>query len=138
MPTTSQPALPGSQYPRRVLVVGATGTIGRATVRALVRRGHEVVCFVRPRAGVGGRLAPEDSARTLAGAIVRFGEVQDPASLVRDGIRGERFDALVSCLASRTGVPRDAWDIDYQANVRTFEAAQNAGVSHVVLLSAIC
>jgi divinyl chlorophyllide a 8-vinyl-reductase len=136
--TISEPTLPRSHYPRRVLVVGATGTIGRATVRALVRRGHEVVCFVRPRAGVGGRLEPKDTARLLVGAIVRFGEVQDPASLIREGIRGERFDALVSCLASRTGVPRDAWDIDHQANVRTFEAAQNAGVSHIVLLSAIC
>ncbi|MEQ1718221.1 MAG: NAD-dependent epimerase/dehydratase family protein, partial [Hyphomicrobium sp.] len=33
-------------------MLGATGTIGRATVRALVASGHEVVCFVRPRAGV--------------------------------------------------------------------------------------
>ncbi|MBX9608345.1 MAG: NAD-dependent epimerase/dehydratase family protein, partial [Gammaproteobacteria bacterium] len=40
----------------RVLVLGATGTIGRATVRALLRRGHEVVCLVRARAGVGGAL----------------------------------------------------------------------------------
>ncbi|TXN51928.1 epimerase, partial [Methylobacterium sp. WL18] len=29
---------------RRVLVLGGTGTIGRATVRALVSRGHAVVC----------------------------------------------------------------------------------------------
>ena len=34
--------------PRRVFVIGATGTIGQATVRALLRRGHEAVCFVRP------------------------------------------------------------------------------------------
>ena len=38
--------------PRRVLVLGATGTIGRATAAALVARGHEVVCFIRPRAGI--------------------------------------------------------------------------------------
>ena len=30
--------------PRRILVLGGTGTIGRATVHALVARGHEVVC----------------------------------------------------------------------------------------------
>ena len=35
----------------RVCLLGATGTIGRATLHALVRRGHDVVCFVRPRAG---------------------------------------------------------------------------------------
>jgi divinyl chlorophyllide a 8-vinyl-reductase len=111
-------------------MLGATGTIGRATVRALLRRGHEVVCFVRPRAGAGAALAD--------GATVRTGDVCDPASLARDGLRNERFDVWVSCLASRTGAPRDAWAIDHQAHVHALAAAKNAGVSHAVLLSAIC
>lgn len=119
-------------------MLGATGTIGRATVRALVRRGHEVVCFVRPRAGVGGSLAADDSVRLLAGASVRFGDVSDPPSLAREGFRGEHFDALVSCLASRTGAPKDAWAIDHQAHLNALAAAQQAGVTQVVLLSAIC
>lgn len=124
--------------PRRVFVVGATGTIGQATVRALLLRGHEVVCFVRPHAGVGGRLSPDDSAKCLPGATVRVGNVRDAASLARDGFRGERFDALVSCMASRTGAPKDAWAIDHQAHVLALEAAKAAGVTQVVLLSAIC
>ena len=57
------------------------GTIGRATVRQLVQRGQDVVCFVRPRAGVKGQLTPDDSARLLAGATLRFGEVSDTASM---------------------------------------------------------
>jgi divinyl chlorophyllide a 8-vinyl-reductase len=124
--------------PQRIFVLGATGTIGQATVRELVKRGHEVVCFVRPRAGVKGGLAPDDSARLLPGATLRFGDVCDPASLARDGLRGERFDALVSCLASRTGAPRDAWAIDHQAHLHALAAAQRAGVGHFVLLSALC
>jgi divinyl chlorophyllide a 8-vinyl-reductase len=123
---------------RRVFVLGATGTIGRATVHALVQRGHEVVCLVRPRAGVHGRLAAADSARLLAGADLRLGDVADAVSLARDGFRGERFDALVSCLASRTGVPEDAWAIDHRAHLTALAAARSAGVGHVVLLSAIC
>ena len=119
-------------------MLGATGTIGRATARALVERGHDVVCLVRPRAGVGGRLVQEDSLRLLQGASVRFGDVTDPTSLARDGFRGERFDVLVSCLASRTGEPRDAWAIDHDAHVNALAAARQAGVSQVVLLSAIC
>jgi divinyl chlorophyllide a 8-vinyl-reductase len=119
-------------------VLGATGTIGQATVRALLSQGHEVVCFVRPRAGVGGRLAPQDTAQLLGGAHIRVGEVTDPESLARDGFAGERFDALVSCLASRTGAPKDAWAIDHQAHLHALAAAQAAGVRHVVLLSAIC
>ncbi len=127
-----------SPSPRRVFVLGATGTIGRATVRSLLQRGHEVVCFVRPRAGVGGALSADDSLQLLAGATVRFGSVTDPASLARDGFQGELFDALVSCLASRTGAPKDAWAIDHQAHVHALAAARAAGVTQVVLLSAIC
>lgn len=84
--------------PQCVFVLGATGTIGRATVRALVRRGHEVVCFVRPGAGAravgaadagsAGALPPGQSV-VLAGATVRTGDVTDPASLARNGFRGE-------------------------------------------------
>ena len=115
----------------RVFVVGATGTIGRATVRALLRRGHEVVCFVRARPGT-------DAAALPPGATLRLGDVTQPASLSRDGFQGEHFDALVSCLASRTGAPKDAWAIDHQAQLNVLNAARAAGVQQVVLLSAIC
>jgi divinyl chlorophyllide a 8-vinyl-reductase len=124
--------------PRRVFMLGATGTIGQATVRALLRAGHEVVCFVRPRAGVGGALGPEQMAVRLPGAVLRFGDPCDPASLAREGFCGERFDALVSCMASRTGAPADAWAIDHRAHVDALAAARAAGVRQVVLLSAIC
>ena len=124
--------------PRRVFVLGATGTIGRATVHALQRRGHEVVCFVRPRSPACGAAAAYDPSRWLAGAELRTGDVLDPASVARDGFRGEHFDVLVSCMASRTGAPSDAWAIDHQAHVNVLVAAQAAGVTQMVLLSAIC
>lgn len=120
---------------KRVFVAGATGTIGNATVQALLARGHEVVCVVRPRAGA--RQA-EDVRRLLPGAIVRWGEVTDPVWLERDGFGGDPFDAVVSCLASRSGVPGDAWAIDYHAQLNVLTAARRAGVGHFVLLSAIC
>lgn len=123
---------------QRVLVLGATGTIGRATVRALLDRGHEVVCLVRARAGVGAVLTLADSERLLAGARVRVGDVRDPAAVANVGLRGEYFDAVISCLASRTGRPRDAWAIDHDAHVHALAAARAGGVAQFVLLSAIC
>lgn len=117
--------------PRRICLLGATGTIGRATLRALVGRGHEVVCFVRPRAGREGPRASFDDA-------VRFVDLSDPASIARDGFRDERFDAVVSCMASRTGAPADAWAIDHRAHRDVLRAAQEAGIAQFVLLSAIC
>jgi divinyl chlorophyllide a 8-vinyl-reductase len=62
----------------------------------------------------------------------------DMASLARDGFAGERFDAVVSCLASRTGAPKDAWAIDHRAHLNALDTARQADVSHFVLLSAIC
>ena len=120
---------------RRVLVLGATGTIGRATVRSLVARGHEVVCFVRPRKGVDGGAR---GTRLPGEAATRYGDVTDPVSLGRDGICGERFDAVISCLASRTGAPRDAWAIDHRAHLHALEAARAARIPHFILLSALC
>ena len=110
-------------------MLGATGTIGQATARELLARGHEVVCFVRARPG---------AEQLPAGTTVRHGDVCNAAALARDGLRGERFDAVVSCLASRTGVPKDAWAIDHCAHSVALAAARAAGVTKFVLLSAIC
>ena len=122
----------------RVFVLGATGTVGRATVAALVAQGHHVVCLVRNKSGVHGTWAPQEASQILPGAELRFVDALSAHSMAQDGFRGERFDALVSCLASRTGAPRDAWAIDHQAHVLALKAAQSAGVGHMVLLSAIC
>ena len=121
---------------KRVFVIGATGTIGRATVRALLNQGYGVVCFVRQRAG--GALLPEKIAKLFDGVSIRYGDVSDPVSLTNDGFKGEQFDVVISCLASRTGAPKDAWAIDHQAHMHVLEAAKRAGVNHFVLLSAIC
>jgi divinyl chlorophyllide a 8-vinyl-reductase len=128
------PAAPRLQRARRIIVLGATGTIGRATVRALVDRGHEVVCFARACVG----LASAENMSPLDGATVRVCDIANPQSLAEDGFQGERFDAVVSCMASRTGAPKDAWAVDHRAHVNVLEAARTAGVSQFILLSAIC
>lgn len=114
---------------KRVFMVGSTGTIGQATVRALLARGHEVASLVRPQT---------DRAQLIPGPEYRVGDVTSPSSLRDDGFQGERFDAVVSCMASRTGVPKDAWAIDHKAHCNLLDGAQTAGVSHFLLLSAIC
>ncbi|WPZ37116.1 NAD(P)H-binding protein [Thalassobaculum sp. OXR-137] len=65
-------------------------------------------------------------------------DVTNPDALARDGFRGETFDALVSCLASRSGAPGDAWAIDYAAQSQALGVARRSGITHMVLLSAIC
>lgn len=123
---------------RRILLLGATGTIGRAVAQALTTRGHEVVCPIRPRSGAGGTWSPDQAASRLRGAQLRVAMASDPRSLASDGFRGEPFDVLISCLASRTGAPKDAWAIDYEANLSALTLARQAGVTQAIYLSAIC
>lgn len=125
-------------HSRRVLLLGATGTIGLATAQALIQRGHDVVCFMRPRQSAKGQMTQSVKASALEGATFRYGDPTHPESLTRDGFAHEHFDAVISCMASRTGSPQDAWRVDHQAHVHALEAAQAAGVKHFILLSAIC
>lgn len=123
---------------QRVLVLGATGTIGQAAVKSLLREGHEVVCFIRAQAGINGKLGVQDWQAKMPGAVFRTGDVTQAKSLKQDGFAGEPFDTLLSCLASRTGNPKDAWAIDHDAHRLALKLAQEAGVKHFVLLSAMC
>ncbi|MEL7129905.1 MAG: NAD(P)H-binding protein, partial [Pseudomonadota bacterium] len=113
---------------KRVLLLGATGTIGRATAAALLAHGHHVVCFVRS-------MPPEDLPN---GVIIRCGDVLSATSIKNDGLCGEPFDAIISCMASRTGVAKDAWAIDHDAHIEALKVGNEALISHFILLSAIC
>ena len=123
---------------KRVFVVGATGYIGKFVVRELVARGYDVVSFVRERSGVGSTTTADEVRVQLKGSMVRFGDVGSIDSLMNDGFRNERFDVVISCLTSRNGGVKDSWDIDYQATRNALYAGKRSGVTHFVLLSAIC
>lgn len=122
----------------RVLLLGATGTIGMATAAALVSAGHEVVCLVRNKKVSKSSWPQEETRELLAGTELRFGDVNSSDSIKNNALKGEKFDAMVSCMASRTGTPRDAWAIDYQAHSTLLKIAQSEGIKQFVLLSAMC
>lgn len=113
--------------PLRVLLLGGTGTIGRATAAALHEAGHKVTALVR--AGT--------PTCALPGCDLRHGDVTVPGT-VAGALTAAPYDAVVSCLASRTGAPADAEAIDHRAHSLALRAATNAGLRRFVLLSAIC
>ena len=122
----------------RLLLLGATGTIGQAVARALLDRGYHVVCPLRQHNDHkhGGSVAATEAG--LVGADVRTGSAGTALLTQLEDLQHERFDAIVSCLASRTGAPKDAWAVDYGMNSALLKLAQQAGIKHFVLLSAIC
>ena len=49
-----------------------------------------------------------------------------------------KIEAVISCLASRSGIKKDAYAIDYQASKNCLDAGIATGARHYVLLSAFC
>ncbi|MFM7348698.1 MAG: NAD(P)H-binding protein [Erythrobacter sp.] len=98
--------------PRRVLLAGSSGTIGAAVLRQLEAEGHAV--------SAPGRAVLGDHAK-LAG-------VMDEA----------KPEVVISCIASRSGSPKDSQAVDYELNIALLDAAMAAGARHFILLSAIC
>jgi len=117
----------------RVVVVGATGYIGKAVVRESVRRGYSTTAVVRDASKATGE--PK-----FRGAAIVEADVCTASTLTAPGgpLAEGKVDVVVSCLASRSGSKKDSFAIDYQATLNCMEAARAAGARHFVMLSAFC
>lgn len=119
---------PGGTEVRRVLLLGSTGTIGQAVLQTLVAQGHYVVCAVR---------VPSDATDEMS-----LHQVEEHVGALENDTFCARLvagvDTIISCIASRTGLPAEAWAVDYGVNSRVLCAAQAANVAQFILLSAIC
>lgn len=122
-----------------VLIVGATGYIGKFVVKEMVKRGYNVIAVAREKSGIGGKADAEQTRRDFAGTTVLFADVSDMDSIT-SALQSSKtsVDVVISCLASRTGGKQDSWKIDYQATRNALDAGVASGASHFVLLSAIC
>lgn len=118
-------ALPGMQG-RRVLVVGATGYLGRNLVAALVEAGCRVRVLVR---------RPEQATTFAAGVDVFVGQVTDPATLsgVTDGI--ELVFSALGITRQRDGVTY--LDVDYRGNLALLRLSEGTGVTRFVYVSVL-
>ncbi|MEE4661904.1 MAG: NAD(P)H-binding protein [Halieaceae bacterium] len=116
---------------RRALVAGATGYIGRAVVRELLDRGWQVVALVR-------QLQADPVLQAyLSGAELRVWDAGSSKAADSQDIPEGHFDAVFSCIASRSGSKVDAWRVEHDANVELLRKLQHR-CGHFVLLSAIC
>lgn len=125
-PSSADETSPGSRG--AILLAGATGYLGRHVAQTLSRRGFRTLAPVRR----GG-------AERLALPGVRYLEttLDDPHAL-KESLGGQPIDAIISCLASRSGAPEDAWRVDHAMNGQLLSLGQALGARRFVLLSALC
>jgi divinyl chlorophyllide a 8-vinyl-reductase len=124
----------------RVVVAGATGYIGRNVVSELVSRGIPTVALVR-------KLPTGITAKYLDGAEIVQCDVMDAAK-VDECFLEHQPTSVICCLASRSGVSKDAWSVDYGASanvLRSLRLSNNltkqsnkSKTANFVLLSAYC
>lgn len=112
-----------------LLVLGASGAVGRLLTRLAVDAGHRVTALVRPSASV----------ETIAGPRVVRGDVRDPGVL-ESAVAGQ--DAVASCLGLRR-TRKSPWaplvsppDLTARVAGLLVPAMQRQGVRRLVAISA--
>ncbi|KAL3792957.1 hypothetical protein HJC23_010970 [Cyclotella cryptica] len=133
----------GGSGEKVAVIAGATGYIGKSTVRESVRQGYKTVALVRDKKKVESEEGKQLYATFFEGADVVECDVCDPENLTEafkeiSSRYNGNIDAVVSCLASRSGIKKDAYAIDYQATLNCLESGRAVGARHFVLLSAFC
>jgi uncharacterized protein YbjT (DUF2867 family) len=106
-----------------ILVVGATGTLGRQVVRRALDEGYDVRCLVRPRQN------PADFLRDWGASTVQ-GDLSDPPSLPATLVG---VSAIVDCATARPEESTRA--VDWEGKVALIQSAQAMGVKRYVFSS---
>ncbi|WOB68821.1 SDR family oxidoreductase [Microcystis aeruginosa] len=108
----------------KVLVVGATGTLGRQIVRHAIDRGHQVRCLVR-------------SQRKAAflkewGAELVGGTLRDKNTIIA---ALEGMDAVIDAATARATDSASIKQVDWDGKVNLIQAAKTAGVDRFIFFS---
>lgn len=109
--------------PTSILVVGATGTLGRQVVRRALDEGYEVRCLVRPRP------APADFLRDW-GATVVNGDLNKPETLPAALVG---IHTVIDCATGRPEEPIRT--VDWDGKVALIQCAKAMGIQKFVFFS---
>ena len=110
----------------KIFVAGSTGYIGKNLVKYALDKGFDVVTAKRHSDNKPGQLNKKLK-------VIKISNNDD--NWIADL---EKVDIIISCLASRTGEPKDAHLVDYKLNCLLLEKAKALKCSQFILLSAIC
>jgi len=108
----------------QVLVLGATGTLGRQIARRAIDAGHQVRCMVR---------APRRASFLQEwGCELTRGNLLQPDSL---DYALEGVDAVIDAATSRPNDPKSIYETDWDGKLNLLRACERAEVKRFVFLS---
>ena len=108
----------------QVLVLGATGTLGRQIARRAIDDGHQVRCMVR---------APRRASFLQEwGCELTRGNLLQPDSL---DYALEGVDAVIDAATSRPNDPKSIYETDWDGKLNLLRACERAEVKRFVFLS---
>lgn len=108
-----------------ILVVGATGQLGRTVVKDLLRQKRSVRILVRP----GSDYDP----LVRAGARAVFGDIKAPITLL-DALRGVET-LITTANSSQRGGEDNVQNVDLIGNRHLVNSAKTSGVKHFIFVS---
>ena len=110
----------------KIFVAGATGYIGTSVVKSALEKNFDVVAAKREESADFG-------LKHQKLTVIKISENDNSwVDKLKD------IDVFISCLASRSGEPKDAHYVDFKLNNLLLEKAKAIECAQFILLSAIC
>ena len=111
---------------KKIFVAGATGYIGINVVKSALQQNFSVVVATRK----------ESTDFDLKDQNLKVLKISENDNSWTDYLQD--VDVFISCIASRSGAPKDAHYVDFKLNKLLLEKAKDIKCSQFILLSAIC
>ncbi len=108
----------------KILLVGATGTLGRQIAKQAIEEGHEVRCFVRnPRKS---SFLQEWGCELTKGNLLNLSDIEYAL---------QDIEVVIDAATSRPDDPKSIYEIDWDGKLNLFNACESLNVKRVIFLS---
>ena len=108
----------------KILLVGATGTLGRQIAKQAIEDGHEVRCFVRnPRKA---SFLQEWGCELTKGNLLNSSDIEY-------SLQG--IEAVIDASTSRPDDPKSIYETDWDGKLNLFNACESLNIKRVIFLS---
>ena len=108
----------------KILLVGATGTLGRQIAKQAIEDGHEVRCFVRnPKKA---SFLQEWGCELTKGNLLNSSDIEYAL---------QDIDAVIDAATSRPDDPKSIYETDWDGKLNLFNACESLKVKRVIFIS---